>query len=135
MATASTAALVLGVVLLLTGCRPAGVPEPTPPATPAVNERDAKQQMINAVDDLTGRLGGDWRQGTGPVGDVSSDLAEVEGLWKQQGMTIQRWGFTAHPTIVGRSGDATDSISLSVADQQYGIQALSRCFAGDPDEL
>jgi hypothetical protein len=152
--------VVVAIGLLVVACTQHPAVPNTSPATPVLGPGTAKQQMVDTVDDLTGRLGGDWRQGTGPdyadacalpggrqgaqwvdvrtrpsAGDVSSDLAEVEGLWKQQGMTIQRWGSTAHPTIVGRGGDATDSISLAVADQQYGIQALSRCFAGDPDEL
>jgi hypothetical protein len=50
-------------------------------------------------------------------------------------MTIDRLGSKAHPTVVGRGGAQTDSISFSVTDDQYGIQALSRCFPGDPDSL
>lgn len=69
------------------------------------------------------------------VGDVAEDLSAVEAQWKRQGMTIDWWGSTAHPTLVGCGGAATHSISLSVADDQYGVRALSRCFPGDPDEL
>ncbi|WP_146244223.1 hypothetical protein [Curtobacterium sp. MCBD17_032] len=120
----------------------------------------AKQQMTDAVDDITGQLGGAWEQGTGPdsadacvlpdgrpgaqwvdlrtrpsVGDVPADLAEVESRWRKQGMTIERQGSAAHPTVVGRGSAVTDSISSTVTDDQYGVQALSRCSPGDPDAL
>jgi hypothetical protein len=146
--------------LFVAGCAPqTGAPERAA-ATPHLVAETAQRQMIDAVDDLTGRLGGDWEQGTGPdyaeacalpegrsgahwvdvrtrssLGDVPNDLAAVEGLWEQQGMAVDRWGSTAHPTIVGRGGDRTESVSLSVTDHQYGVQAVSRCFVGDPDEL
>ena len=36
----------------------------------------------------------------------------------------------------GRLGGAvTDPNGRSVSDDQYGVQALSLCFPGDPDEL
>jgi hypothetical protein len=154
----ATTLLVLSVTVAGCAQRPA---EPSPSGrTPAVDPETAKQQMIRAVDDLTGQLGGTWEQGTGPdyadacalpdgrggaqwvdvrtrpsVGDVSADVFEVESQWRQHGMTIDRLGSEAHPTVVGRGGAQTDSISFSVTDDQYGIQALSRCFPGDPDSL
>lgn len=158
---ARSAVTLVASALVLTGCvlPEQGAGEPRR-AQPVIDADAAKQQMVVAVDDLTGRLGGDWDQGTGPdyadacalpggqpgaqwvdvrtrpfVGNVTEDLPVVEAHWKRQGMTIDRWGSTAHPTLVGRGGAATDSISLSVADDQYGVQALSRCFPGDPDDL
>ncbi|PYY37312.1 hypothetical protein DEJ31_10435 [Curtobacterium sp. MCPF17_031] len=152
--------MLVAVGLLVTACGQHPSVTTTPLATAAATPAAAKQQMVDAVDDLTGRLGGDWDQGTGPdyadacalpdgqpgaqwvdvrtrpsVGNVTEDLPVVEAHWKRQGMTIDRWGSTAHPTLVGRGGAATDSISLSVADDQYGVQAVSLCFPGDADEL
>ncbi|MCP1502468.1 hypothetical protein J2Y89_001212 [Curtobacterium herbarum] len=158
--SAVCALVLVPIELIVAACAQHPSVTTTPLATAAVTAAAAKQQMVGAVDDVTGRLGGDWDQGTGPdyadacalpggqpgaqwvdvrtrpfVGNVTKDLPVVEAHWKRQGMTIDRWGSTAHPTLVGRGGAATDSISLSVADDQYGVQALSRCFPGDPDEL
>jgi hypothetical protein len=157
---AAGAVMLVALSLLFGGCAQEPEAPSTPERTSSVDPETAKQQMIDAVDDITEQFGGEWKQGTGPdyadscalpdgqpgaqwvdvrtrpsVGDVSADLAKVETQWREQGMTIERWGSEAHPTVVGRGGAVTDSISFEVTDGQYGIQALSRCFPGDPDAL
>jgi hypothetical protein len=152
------------VVGALVGCSAAGpAPAPAPTfehAVPAVNRDVAQQQMVDAVEAATGRLGGTWQPRTGPdyledcrlpdgdqgakwrylvtrssTGDIAGDVAATEARWQHQGMTIDHWGTTAdRPTIVGRGGGRTDSIRLTVADGQYAVQALSLCFPGDADE-
>ncbi len=49
-------------------------------------------------------------------------------------MTIDHWGTSDRPTIVGRGGGRTDSVRLTVADGQYAVQAVSLCFPGDADD-
>lgn len=146
--------------LLAAGCTQSQAESPEPERTSSVDSETALNQMIAAVDDATKRLGGEWHKETGPryaedcelpdggqgaqwrylvtrpsVGDVAKDVAGMEERWKQQAMTIDHWGTEEEPTIVGRGGDRTKSISLSVAKNLYGVEAISVCFTGDADDL
>lgn len=154
-----TGVLVVGV---LVGCAAAPAPAPAPTsehAVPAVDRDVAQQQMVDAVEAVTGRLGGTWQPRTGPdyledcrlpdgdqgakwrylvtrsgTGDIAGDVAATEARWTEQGMTIDDCGTEDRPTIVGRGGGRTDSVRLTVSDGQYAVQALSLCFPGDADE-
>jgi hypothetical protein len=149
------------VVLTLVGCT-AQAPAPAPTSatpTPAVDRDDAQQRMVDAVRAVTDRLGGTWQPRTGPgyledcrlldggqgarwrylvtrsaTGDVARDVRATEDRWTEEGMTIDRWGSEARPTIVGRGGGRTDSIRLTVADGQYALQSVSLCFPGNADD-
>ena len=158
--SAVCALVLVPIELIVAACAQHPSVTTTPLATAAVTAAAAKQQMVGAVDDLTGRLGGDWEQGTGPdyaeacrlpdgdtgakwtyfltraqTGDVSADAAKVEARWKDRGMSIDHLGTKAEPTVIGRGGDHTDSISFSVAPGLYVIQSVSLCFPGDADQL
>jgi hypothetical protein len=116
--------------------------------------------MIDAVDDATTHLGGEWKPRTGPDyaescelsegedgaqwvyltgradgGETNGDAAETADRWKAQGMTVKRWGDAARPAVVGRGGDEVDSISLYAYPGNYTVQAVSVCFPGNADEL
>ncbi|MDY1004932.1 hypothetical protein [Curtobacterium sp. CFBP9011] len=149
------------VVGTLVGCAtPAPTPTPTPSetATPVLDADTAQRQMVEAVDRVTTALGGTWQHETGPdyaedcrlsngepgaqwrflvtrgsIGDVPADVAAVTARWKGQGMSLDRWGTQDEPTITGRGGRTTRSISLSVAPDLYGVEAVSLCFPGDAD--
>ncbi|PZF12625.1 hypothetical protein DEJ25_07790 [Curtobacterium sp. MCPF17_011] len=142
------------------GCAQHTTPGPQSDGTPVVDSESAQQRIVEVVDDATERLGGDWRVRSGPdyaeacelrngdrgaewtffvtraqIGDVAADVAKVEARWREQGMSVDRWGTKTEPTVVGRGGDRTDSISFSVAPDLYVIQSVSLCFPGDADEL
>jgi len=154
-----TGVLVVGTLAGCSAVGPAPAPAPTSEhAAPAVDRDVAQQQMVDAVEAVTGRLGGTWQPRTGPdymedcrlpdgdqgakwrylvtrasSGDVTQDVTDTEDRWTEQGMTIDHWGTSDRPTIVGRGGGRTDSVRLTVADGQYAVQALSLCFPGDTD--
>lgn len=142
------------------GCTQRPAHEPQAERTPAVDPESAQQRMVDVVKDATESLGGEWRVRSGPdyaeacelpdgdrgskwtyfltraqIGDVASDVAKVEARWREQGMSVDRWGTKTEPTVVGRGGARTDSVSFSVAPNLYVIQGVSLCFPGDADEL
>lgn len=156
------AAAAIGVLVVgtLVGCAtPAPTPTPSETATP-VDSDTAQRQMVDAVDAVTTRLGGDWRQRSGPdypedctgsdgramarwtsfvtrTGNdgVADEMPTIEHGWREQGMTVERWGTTSEPTVVGRAGGRLSSISLSVAPGLTAVQSVSLCFPGDADAL
>ena len=156
------AAAAIGVLVVgtLVGCAtPAPTPTPSETATP-VDADTAQRQMVEAVDAVTTRLGGDWRQRSGPdyaedctgsdgramarwtsfvtrTGNdgVADEMPTIEHGWREQGMTVERWGTTSEPTVVGRAGGRISSISLSVAPGLTSVQSVSLCFPGDADAL
>lgn len=142
------------------GCAQSPAPEPQAERTPAVDSESAQQRMVDVVKDATESLGGDWKVRSGPdyaeacrlpggdtgakwtyfltraqTGDVSADAAKVEAHWKALGMSIEHLGTKTEPTVIGRGGDRTDSISFSIAPGLYAIQSVSLCFPGDADQL
>lgn len=64
--SAVCALVLVPIELIVAACAQHPSVTTTPLAMAAVMPAAAKQQMVGAVDDLTGRLGGDWEQGTGP---------------------------------------------------------------------
>lgn len=156
------AAAAIGVLVVgtLVGCAsPAPTPTPSETATP-VDADTAQRQMVEAVDAVTTRLGGDWRQRSGPdhaedctgsdgramarwtsfvtrTGNdgVADEMPTIGHGWREQGMTVERWGSASEPTVVGRGGGRLSSISLSVAPGLTAVQSVSLCFPGDADAL
>jgi hypothetical protein len=150
--------MVVTVATALAGC--ARQPEGT---KAYVDPDTAKQQMIDAIDDVTGRLGGEWKPRTGPdyaescslsggekgahwvyltgrTSDVGSedpepDAKKVLDRWKSQGMDVERWADPDGPAIVGRGGGSIASINLYAFPGNYTVEAISLCFPGDADSL
>lgn len=129
----------------------------------SVDPDTAKQQMIDAIDDVTKHLGGVWKPRTGPDApehcelpdgtqgahwvyltgrtssgdseDPESDAKATLARWKSQGMKIERWADPDGPAIVGRGGGSIDSINLYAFPGNYTVEAISLCFPGDADSL
>ncbi|MGN7224223.1 hypothetical protein ACTHQN_15260 [Curtobacterium flaccumfaciens] len=146
------------VIAVLAGC--ARHPEER---KASVDPDTAKQQMIDAIDDVTVRLGGVWKPRTGPdapehcelpdgtrgahwvyltgrTSDVGSedpepDAKKVLDRWQSQGMEVERWADPDGPAIVGRGGGSIDSINLYAFPGNYTVEAISLCFPGDADSL
>ncbi|MCJ1713411.1 hypothetical protein [Curtobacterium sp. VKM Ac-2922] len=150
-----TSAIVM-VASVLVGCTAQHVEEGKPSMDPDV----AKQKMIDAVNDVIGRLGGQWKPRTGPDapescqlsngqkgahwvyltgsadgGDPEPDAAATKKLWRSQGMAVERWADPDGPVIVGRGGGSVDSINLYAFPGNYTVEAISLCFPGDADRL
>ena len=129
-------------------------------AQPVIDADAAKQQMVDAVDDVTGRLGEAWKARTGPdyaeccalpdgasgaqwvylvgssrTGTPEADAQDAINRWKASGLRTGRWGSDGRPAVFAAGGDQIASISLYAYSGNYTVQALSRCFPGDPDEL
>lgn len=163
-ATVSAVLVAAALPFAMTGCV---LSEPDTGASrrtePTVDADTAKQQMIDAIDDVTGRLGGEWKPRTGPdysescglsggekgahwvylTGRTSSvdpeepesDAKATLARWKSQGMKVERWADPDGPAIVGRGGGSIDSINLYAFPGNYTVEAISLCFPGDADEL
>lgn len=149
----------LTVTALLAGCT---APQPED-RKPSVDPETAKQQMIDAVDAVTGRLGGEWKVRTGPDApeacllqdgsegahwvyltgrlkgsapeDPEPDAAAIRELWTTWGMTVERWAAPDGPAIAARGGSTIASSSLYAFPDNYTVQAVSLCFPGDAGRL
>lgn len=120
----------------------------------------AKRQMIEAVDDATGRLGGSWKARTGPdytedcalpdgkqgahwryltgstlEGSPEDDAARMADHWRSQGMDIVERDSSDGPAIFGGGGGKLASISVYAYSGNYTVQAVSLCFPGDADQI
>ncbi|MBT1609399.1 MULTISPECIES: hypothetical protein [Curtobacterium] len=127
---------------------------------PPVSENAAKRQMVEAVDDATGRLGGEWKARTGPdyaegcvledgergahwryltgstmTGRPDADAARMTEHWEGQGMRVTQHDSSDGPAIFGDGAGKVVSISVYAYSGNYTVQAVSLCFPGDPDEL
>ncbi|QSB22762.1 hypothetical protein [Curtobacterium sp. 24E2] len=125
-----------------------------------VDAETAKRQMVEAVDDATERLGGDWRSRTGPdyaedcvladgeagaqwryltgstlAGRPQADAAQMTEHWEAQGMKVTRRDSSDGPAIFGDGAGKVSSISVYAYSGNYTVQAVSLCFPGDADEL
>lgn len=120
----------------------------------------AKQQMIEAVDDATERLGGKWKARTGPdyaedcvladgeagaqwryltgsttTGEPDADATAMAAHWEAQGMQVVRRDSSDGPAVFADGGRNVSSISVYAYAGNYTVQAVSLCFPGDADEL
>jgi hypothetical protein len=154
--------LLVGMLLVgLTGCAVqrtgTGASER---AEPQVSANAAKRQMVEAVNDATERLGGDWKARTGPdyaedcvladgeagahwryltgstlAGRPDADAARMTEHWEAQGMRVTQRDSSDGPAIFGDGAGKVTSISVYAYSGNYTVQAVSLCFPGDPDEL
>ncbi|MBY0175988.1 hypothetical protein [Curtobacterium herbarum] len=158
---ARSAVTLVASALVLTGCvlPEQGAGEPRR-AQPVIDADAAKQQMVGAVDDVTGRLGDAWKARTGPdyaedcalpdgasgaqwvylvgssrTGTPEADAQDAIDRWKASGLRPGRWGSGGRPAVLAAGGDQIASISLYAYSGNYTVQAVSLCFPGDPDEL
>lgn len=122
----------------------------------------AKDAVVTIVDDTAGAVGGTWSVASGPAvqscsrdngargvasfltemrnqraGDPADDVATVERLWKDKGLTTERHeSGGADPTLgVRGTGGPTTSIDFLADERGYSLDAVSVCTAGDAEEL
>lgn len=158
----AAAALVSVVVAaLLTGCVSEATDTATHRRTEAVVDAEtAEQQMIDAVDDATRLLGGDWTPRTGPdyaedcvlsdgepgaqwryltgsslAGNPSEDGARMVEHWRGQGLEVIVRDSDDGPAVFGSGGERIASISAYAYSGNYTVQAVSSCFPGDADGI
>lgn len=148
--------LIAAAALSLTGCNG---------GTTVENEQtpdQAKDAVVAIVDDTTSAVGGSWSVASGPAvqgcnrdsggrgaayfytkmreqreGSPADDVASVERLWKEKGITTERYksGGT-EPTLGVRGvGGPTKSIDFLADERGYSLDAVSACTAGDAEEL
>ncbi|WIE75184.1 hypothetical protein [Curtobacterium sp. MCSS17_007] len=122
----------------------------------------AKDAVVVMVDDTASAVDGTWSVASGPAvqackrdggghgaayfytkmrepraGDPSDDVAIVERLWKDKGLTTERYeSGGADPTLgVRGTGGPTTSIDFLADERGYSLDAVSVCTAGDAEEL
>jgi len=149
-------AIMTMATLLLSGCS-AG--EDTVNANDANGAKDA---VVTIVDDTSDALGGEWDVYSGPAvegctmsdgsdgatysyiktlrpggADPESDVAAVESLWRDRGMTTERYESGGDDPILGVRGEEEASGSLDfLADaRMYSVSGLSACVEGDAAQL
>lgn len=157
----ATTAVLLALVVATAGCagQQRGAPRPTE-RTSSMDADTAKRTMIDIVDQTTAALGGEWETRTSPdyvescqlssdeegarwvyraarseSGDAEADAAAASDIWRSAGMTVDRLADTKGPAMVARGGDRVETIRFFAFPDNYSIQALSTCFAGNADEI
>lgn len=146
LSVASAAAM----VLLLTACNGSANVEPA----------QAKKSILSIVDETTTAVGGEWSvyseptaescgEGAGdgftyttivmqdaPTADPARAVAAVEQLWKDKGITTERYRTGAADPIVGVRGRGGPSTSMDfLADQRrFSVVGVSECAAGSAVE-
>ncbi|GAA1491952.1 hypothetical protein [Curtobacterium herbarum] len=151
--TLAVSAVLAATALLVTGCRATPVPPDETSAT-SITPDAAKQSVTAFVDRSTATLGGDWtpRGGAGlspcttgdgvswvlivdrPAGDdPHADVDAIEQLWKQRGVTTERYQSGGADPIVGirGAGGPTTSVDFSADPRGYALTAESECAEGD----
>lgn len=145
---------VAAAALALMGCSGGSPLEQTPD--------QAKDAVVTIVDHTASAVGGTWSVASGPAvesctrdngargaasfltemreqhaGDPADDVASVERLWKETGITTERYeSGGADPTLgVRGTGGPTTSIDFLADERGYSLDAVSVCTAGDAEEL
>lgn len=153
--------VIVALTALLTGCASHAVDTGTDrPTEPAADAGTAKRQMVDAVDDATGLLGGEWTARTGPdaaerctlpdgergahwrylTGSAIEGRPEEDGTamadhWRAQGMRVTARDTRTGPVVFGGGGGDIASISFYAVSGNYTVQAVSLCFPGDADRM
>lgn len=151
------AALIMTAALSLTGC---SADDGRNMVTQDVD--DARGAVVAFVDESSSALGGDWRVSSGPAvescdrdgggagaaygylvaidqpgGDPEQDIASLERLWTERGLTTERYqsgGSDPVPGIRG-SGRSVATVDFLADPRRYSIDSLSSCVDGDADEM
>ncbi|WP_144763555.1 hypothetical protein [Curtobacterium sp. 9128] len=149
-------AVLAATTLLLTSC--GGTPvQPNESSATAVQPDDAKQSIVDFVDRSTAALGGDWKPRQGPglskcttgagddgvswvyivdrsdAGDPKADVDTLEQLWKQRGVTTERYQSGGQDPILGvrGTGGPTTTVDFTADPRGYAITGESECAEGD----
>jgi hypothetical protein len=154
--TFAVSAVLATTALLLTSC--GGTPvQPRETSATALTPDDAKHAIVEFVNHSTAALGGDWKPRSGPglskcttgegddgvswvyiadratTGDPKADVLVMEQLWKQRGVTTQRYQSGGDDPILGirGTGGPTTSIDFSADPRGYAMTGESECAEGD----
>ncbi|MET3636819.1 hypothetical protein [Curtobacterium oceanosedimentum] len=142
------------------GCAGQRGAAPSTERTTPVDADTAQRTMIDVVDQATAALGGEWETRTSPdyvescqlssngegarwvyrvarseSGDAEADAVAASGIWRSDGMRVDRLVDAKGPAMVARGGDRVDTIRFFAFPGNDSIQALSLCIAGDADEI
>lgn len=124
---------------------------------------DAKQSIVDLVEESTAAVGGEWTLYRGPAAEVceqpdgsegahfvyilerngadgpapAADIRTVEELWKSKGITTERFqsGSSTPLTGVNGVGGPVTSVGFDAYPQGYTITGVSECSDGDVREL
>ena len=130
-----------------------------------VNVNDAngaKDAVVTIVDDTSDALGGEWDVYSGPAvegctmsdgsdgatysyiktlrpggSDPEADVAAVDGLWRERGLTTERYESGGDDPILGVRGgeEAAGSLDFLADARMYSVSGLSACVEGDAAQL
>ncbi|WP_134194792.1 hypothetical protein [Curtobacterium sp. PhB25] len=150
-------AVVLGCsTLLLSGCS-------NDPGEPTVQPSEAKQSVVDFVEQSSSAAGGSWEHLSGPGvreceqpsgatgttfvyvmkradttgADAKTDVQSVSKHWQGLGIQVEEYqsgGANPVPGVRGRGGPVT-SASFNAYPGNYQISATSACSDGVPDKL
>lgn len=144
------AASIVALTLALTACTGSGHVQP----------EEAEKSIVSVVDDTTATIGGHWKvyseptaescteaaddgltytyilMQDGPRTDPAKAVAAVEQLWKDRGMTTERYRTGAADPILGvrgRGGPAT-SMDFRADARRFSVVGVSECAEGSAVE-
>ena len=123
---------------------------------------DAKGAVVAFVDESSSALGGDWRVSSGaavescdqdgggegaaygylvaidqPGGDPEQDIASLDRLWTERGLTTERYQSGGSDPVLGLggSGGSVATVDFLADPRRYSIDSLASCVDGDADEM
>ncbi|WP_146236334.1 hypothetical protein [Curtobacterium sp. MCBD17_023] len=158
--TRAASAVLAAAALLLTSC--GGTPvQPNETSATSVTPDEAEQSVTTFVDRSTTALGGDWKPRGGPGlspcttgdgddgvswvvivdrqagDDPHADVDAIEQLWKQRGVTTERYQSGGTDPIVGirGAGGPTTSVDFTADPRGYALTAESECAEGDYEDM
>lgn len=144
------AASIVALTLALTACTGSGHVQP----------EAAERSIVSAVDDTTATIGGHWKVSSEPTAESCTEAADdgltytyilmqdapptdpakavaaVEQLWKDRGITTERYRSGAADPILGvrgRGGPATSMDFLADA-RRFSVVGVSECAEGSAVE-
>jgi hypothetical protein len=147
-------------IVVITGC--SGRSRVDSESNGAVSTAEARQSVQDIVDRTASSLEGDWEVYSGPsveqcsksdgsdgaayryikalakpTGEPEADIAVVEKLWEETGITTQPYESGGDDPILGLrgAGGPTTSISFLADTRRYTVSATSECADGDAVEM
>lgn len=150
--------IVAAAAVLISGCAREGN---TVDDDATMTSAEAKQAIVDIVDDSYAEIGGDWTIRSGPAvqscplpgggtgaaysyivdrkpgGTPPADVAKLQDLWKAKGITTQAYENSGKDPVRGVRGfgGPTTSIDLYADPVGYTIEGLSVCTVGDAAEM
>lgn len=150
--------IVAAAAVLISGCAREGN---TVDDDATMTSAEAKQAIVDIVDDSYAEIGGDWTIRSGPAvqscelpsggsgaaftyivdrapgGDPSSDIKKLQHFWSGEGIKAGPYKNGGSNPVHGLSGvgGPTTSIDLYADPTGYTIEGFSVCTVGDAAEM